>query len=161
MSCPICGVYEEDGGGEFLMSRRAFAFRLSILPLHEMPTRCGSMRPTWRTDMDAYLGLCGALNKQAWVDLRGNNEFYLGRRMRREAAEVSSQLNDTYLKISSQADGVKRLYGRVVDLMLAYARNRQIPWQERTIGKTICRFPGFLSRKNTEDAVGFYCQIRI
>ena len=40
-----------------------------------------------------------------------------------KAAEVSNQLNDAYLKINSQADGVKS-YGRVVDLMLAYARKQ-------------------------------------
>ena len=36
---------------------------------------------------------------------------------------MSNQLNDAYLKINSQADGVKS-YGRVVDLMLAYARKQ-------------------------------------
>ena len=74
-----------------------------------------------KTDMDAYLELCGALDERAWVDLRGNNEFWA--RYDGKAAEVSNQLNDTYLKINSQADGVKS-YGRVVDLMLAYARKQ-------------------------------------
>ena len=74
-----------------------------------------------KTDMDAYLELCGALDERAWVDLRGNNEFWA--RYDGKAAEVSNQLNDAYLKINSQADGVKS-YGRVVDLMLAYARKQ-------------------------------------
>lgn len=74
-----------------------------------------------KTDMDAYLELCGALDERAWVDLRGNNEFWA--RYDGKAAEVSNQLNDTYLKINSQADGVKS-YGRVVDLMLAYTRKQ-------------------------------------
>lgn len=74
-----------------------------------------------KTDMDAYLELCGALDERAWVYLRGNNEFWA--RYDGKAAEVSNQLNDTYLKINSQADGVKS-YGRVVDLMLAYARKQ-------------------------------------
>ena len=74
-----------------------------------------------KTDMEAYLELCGALDERAWVDLRGNNEFWA--RYDGKAAEVSNQLNDTYLKINSQADGVKS-YGRVVDLMLAYARKQ-------------------------------------
>ena len=74
-----------------------------------------------KTDMDAYLELCGALDERAWVDLRGNNEFWA--RYDGKAAEVSNQLNDTYLKINNQADGVKS-YGRVVDLMLAYTRKQ-------------------------------------
>jgi hypothetical protein len=37
---------------------------------------------------------------------------------------VSNQLNDTYLKLNSQSDGVKS-YGRMVDLMLAYNRSER------------------------------------
>ena len=40
----------------------------------------------------------------------------------REDAEES--VNDTYLKMNSQADGVKS-YGRMVDLMLSYRRIQQ------------------------------------
>lgn len=72
-----------------------------------------------KTDMEAYMELCGLLDERAWTDLRENNEFWA--RYEGKAAEVSNQLNDTYLKINNQADGVKS-YGRVVDLMLAYAR---------------------------------------
>ena len=36
-----------------------------------------------------------------------------------KAAEAASKMNDTYLKLNQQKDGVKS-YGRVVDLMLAY-----------------------------------------
>jgi hypothetical protein len=36
---------------------------------------------------------------------------------------VSNQLNDAYLKLNSQSDGVKS-YGRMVDLMLAYNRSQ-------------------------------------
>ena len=36
-----------------------------------------------------------------------------------KVAEVSTQINDSYLKAHSQEDGV-RTYGRMVDLMLAY-----------------------------------------
>ncbi|MCD7997888.1 MAG: DUF3810 domain-containing protein [Clostridiales bacterium] len=74
-----------------------------------------------KTDMEAYLELCGVLDERAWADLRENNEFWA--RYDGKAAEVSNQLNDTYLKINSQTDGVKS-YGRVVDLMLAYARKQ-------------------------------------
>ncbi len=36
-------------------------------------------------------------------------------------AEVANQMNDTYLKINDQEEGV-RTYGRMVDLMLAHYR---------------------------------------
>lgn len=72
-----------------------------------------------RTDMDAYTALCKELDGRAWADLRENNEFWA--RYDGKVAEASNQLNDTYLKMNSQADGVKS-YGRVVDLMLAYQR---------------------------------------
>ncbi|WP_077612385.1 DUF3810 domain-containing protein [Clostridium sp. Marseille-P2415] len=74
-----------------------------------------------KADWKAYADICGQLDERAWADLRHNNEFwgkYEGR-----TAEVSRQLNDTYLKINSQADGVNS-YGRMVDLMLAYERAR-------------------------------------
>lgn len=72
-----------------------------------------------RTDMESYQRLCKELDERAWADLRENNEFWA--QYDGKAAEVSNQLNDTYLKINSQSDGVAS-YGRVVDLMLAYAR---------------------------------------
>lgn len=73
-----------------------------------------------KTDMEAYGKVCDLLDERAWKDLRENNEFWA--RYDGKAAEVSNQLNDTYLKINSQTDGVKS-YGRVVDLMLAYSRD--------------------------------------
>lgn len=39
-------------------------------------------------------------------------------------AQVSNQVNDTYLKINDQKEGVKT-YGRMVDLMLAYHREEE------------------------------------
>ncbi len=72
-----------------------------------------------KTDMEAYRTLCKELDERAWADLRENNEFWA--KYDGKAAEVSNQLNDTYLKINSQTDGVKS-YGRMVDLMLAYER---------------------------------------
>ena len=37
---------------------------------------------------------------------------------------MSNQMNDTYLKINNQEEGVKT-YGRMVDLMLAYHRKTE------------------------------------
>ncbi|MEY8354007.1 DUF3810 domain-containing protein [Lachnospiraceae bacterium 54-53] len=75
-------------------------------------------------DREAYAEICRQLNGKAWEDLGQNNEFwgkYEGR-----AAEVSNRLNDTYLKMNSQTDGVNS-YGRMVDLMLAWQRNLWTP----------------------------------
>ncbi len=68
-------------------------------------------------DRDAYDSLYAALDAGAQADLRENSRFwseYDGR-----AAEVSSQVNDTYLKANGQSDGVMS-YNRMVDLMVAY-----------------------------------------
>ena len=40
-----------------------------------------------------------------------------------KVAEVSTRVNDTYLKLQDQQDGIQS-YGRVVDLMLAYHRRQ-------------------------------------
>jgi hypothetical protein len=74
-----------------------------------------------KTDLASYREICHLLDRRAWDDLRDNNEFW--RRYEGKAAEVSNQMNNTYLKMNSQSDGVKS-YGRMVDLMLAYARTR-------------------------------------
>lgn len=73
-----------------------------------------------KTDYAAYERVCKRLDERAWADLRFNNEYWAG--YEGKAAEVSNQINDTYLKMNSQPDGVKS-YGRVVDLMLAYERS--------------------------------------
>ncbi len=70
-------------------------------------------------DMETYVDLYGRLNEQSRADLADNNAFW--NRYEGKVAEVANQMNDTYLKINSQSDGVKS-YGRMVDLMLAYYR---------------------------------------
>ncbi len=70
-------------------------------------------------DLEAYAEICGQLSEKAWGDLRYNNEFW--GKYEGKTAEVSNRMNDTYLKLNSQSDGVNS-YGRMVDLMLAYAR---------------------------------------
>lgn len=78
-----------------------------------------------RTDREAYAELYGKLCAQAQADLAENNAFW--NRYEGPVAEVSNQMNDTYLKMNRQTDGV-RSYGRMVDLMLAYRRgNERIP----------------------------------
>ncbi|WP_313577701.1 DUF3810 domain-containing protein [Lacrimispora sp.] len=72
-----------------------------------------------KADREAYAEICGQLSEKAWDDLRNNNEFW--GKYEGKTAEVSHRMNDTYLKLNSQTDGVNS-YGRMVDLMLAYAR---------------------------------------
>lgn len=72
-----------------------------------------------RQDMDSYRELYGRLLPQVQEDLRDNSQFW--DRYEGKVAEVSNQVNDTYLKINDQKEGV-RTYGRMVDLMLAYHR---------------------------------------
>ncbi|WP_313184564.1 DUF3810 domain-containing protein [Lacrimispora sp.] len=72
-----------------------------------------------KADREAYAEICGQLSEKAWDDLRNNNEFW--GKYEGKTAEVSNRMNDTYLKLNSQSDGVNS-YGRMVDLMLAYAR---------------------------------------
>lgn len=72
-----------------------------------------------KTNGVAYGEISRLLDERAWSDLRHNNEFWA--KYEGKAAEVSNQINNTYLKMNSQTDGVKS-YGRMVDLMLAYQR---------------------------------------
>ncbi|MCI9146864.1 MAG: DUF3810 domain-containing protein [Hungatella sp.] len=73
-------------------------------------------------DIDSYRELYGKLLPQAAKDLRDNWEFW--NRYEGKVAEVSNQVNDTYLKMNDQKEGVKT-YGRMVDLMLAYHRKKE------------------------------------
>ena len=73
-----------------------------------------------KSDPIAYAEISRQLSDQIWVDLRYNTEFW--GKYEGKTAEVSNQLNDTYLKLNSQTDGVES-YGRMVDLMLAYERS--------------------------------------
>ncbi len=70
-------------------------------------------------DRETYMALYMRLNEQTQAHLAANNAFW--DRYEGKVAEVANQMNDTYLKINSQTDGVKS-YGRMVDLMLAYYR---------------------------------------
>lgn len=70
-----------------------------------------------KIDMESYIALHEKLCEQAQTDLQENNIFW--NRYEGKVAEVSSQWNDTYLKINDQSEGI-RSYGRMVDLMLAY-----------------------------------------
>lgn len=76
-----------------------------------------------KADVESFYELHSQLCGQAVQDLQENNEYW--DQYEGKVAEVSNQVNDTYLKLNDQKDGVQS-YGRVVDLMLAmFLQNRQ------------------------------------
>ena len=72
--------------------------------------------------MDSYREFYGKLHPKAATDLADNTRFW--NRYEGKVAQVSNQVNDTYLKMNDQKEGVKT-YGRMVDLMLAYHREEE------------------------------------
>ena len=69
-----------------------------------------------KEDYNHFIELYRKLDEKARNDLEENNVFW--DRFEGKTAEVSTKVNDTYLKAHSQTDGVLS-YGRMVDLMLA------------------------------------------
>ena len=76
-----------------------------------------------RVDRKRYIELTDQLCEGARQDLDENSDFW--NRYESRVSETATRMNDTYLKMNSQADGVKS-YGRMVDLMLSYRRIQ--PW---------------------------------
>lgn len=79
-----------------------------------------AMDALWNAgEKDAYREIYAGLCRNAKEDLQADSEFW--HQYDGKTAEVSKAVNDTYLKLNSQEDGVKS-YGRMVDLLLAYRR---------------------------------------
>lgn len=74
-----------------------------------------------KTNPEAYRALYQDLRPEIVEELKRRSEFW--NQFDGKIAEASSKVNDTYLKINNQEQGIKS-YGRVVDLMLAYYRNQ-------------------------------------
>ena len=72
-----------------------------------------------QADPEGFAALRSALPQAALTDLSYNNAYWDA--FQGKVAEVSTRVNDTYLKLQDQQDGIQS-YGRVVDLMLAYHR---------------------------------------
>lgn len=72
-----------------------------------------------KADMEAYSQLYGQLDPRVVSDLQENTRFW--NQFEGKVAEAATKMNDTYLKMNDQSDGVQS-YGRVVDLMLAVFR---------------------------------------
>ena len=76
-------------------------------------------------DREAFREIHGTLCERAKKDLAENNRFW--EQYEGAPAETHEKLNDAYLKANGQTGGTKS-YGRMVDLMLEYAR--QHPFAE-------------------------------
>lgn len=70
-----------------------------------------------RVDMRRYIELTNQLCGEARQDLEENSDFW--NQYESKVSEAATRMNDTYLKMNSQSEGVKS-YGRMVDLMLSY-----------------------------------------
>lgn len=70
-----------------------------------------------RTDYEAWEEVRGLLSPEVEKDLQENHDYWS--RYDGAIAEVSNQVNDTYLKANGQAEGVKS-YNRMVDLIVEY-----------------------------------------
>ena len=74
---------------------------------------------------EEYWEIYDSLCETARRDLSRDSAFW--RQFDGKVAEVSSQMNDAYLKVNRQEDGVKS-YGRMVDLLLAMYRQEGL-WE--------------------------------
>lgn len=72
-------------------------------------------------DPDAYEELRGELSEEVQADLAANSRFWA--QYDSPVAEVSDQINDSYLKANGQADGVAS-YDRMVELILTYYKEQ-------------------------------------
>lgn len=79
------------------------------------------MNALYRSDDESWREVRVLLDPQAEPDLKANSVFwdsYGG-----PIAETADQINDTYLKVNGQADGVQS-YDRMVDLIVAYFKDK-------------------------------------
>ena len=75
----------------------------------------------YRADQQAWREASALLSDGVRRDLAANSAYW--KQFEGPVAEISSQVNDSYLKANKQEDGVKS-YGRMVDLLLADYRQR-------------------------------------
>lgn len=68
-------------------------------------------------DRESYIKYWRELNENTQAELTANSLFW--KHFDTKTAKVAEVINDTYLKVNSQADGVKS-YGKAVDLILAW-----------------------------------------
>ena len=80
-----------------------------------------SMNSLYSADYEAFCRLSERYDSGVVRDFAYNNWYW--QQYEGTVAEVSDKINDTYLKVNHQTDGVKS-YGRMVDLLLADYRAR-------------------------------------
>ena len=76
----------------------------------------------YRADHEVGQEVRSGLDQSVEPDLEANSRFwdsYEGK-----VSEVANQINDTYLKVNGQSDGVKS-YDRMVDLLVSYRKTEQ------------------------------------
>ncbi len=81
-----------------------------------------SINRLYDADYDAFLEVNALMSEGVRLDFADNNAYWA--RYEGPVAEVSTAVNNTYLRVNNQSDGVQS-YGRMVDLLLADYRARQ------------------------------------
>ncbi len=81
-----------------------------------------SINRLYEVDYDAFMEVNQLMSEGVHLDFADNNAYWA--RFEGPVAEVSTAVNNTYLRVNNQSDGVQS-YGRMVDLLLADYRARQ------------------------------------
>ena len=79
------------------------------------------MNALYRTDRETWQEVRGLLDERAETDVAANSEFWSS--YEGVISETADRVNDTYLRVNGQAEGVKS-YDRMVDLIVAYFRDK-------------------------------------
>jgi hypothetical protein len=79
-----------------------------------------SMNALYAIDPDDYFSLLKYYSESVVLDLKEHSNFW--KTYEGKVRETSDSVNDSYLKLNRQKDGVKS-YGRMVDLLIAYKRS--------------------------------------
>lgn len=78
----------------------------------------------YKQNTDMYFEVRNIYSEGVIKDIRANSEYW-AKYEDTVVSTVSNKLNDTYLKVNAQSDGVKS-YGRMVDLLLAKFRAEKV-----------------------------------
>ena len=92
-----------------------FKYSGSVLALQH------SMNALYAADPERYFALVKSYSPGYLTDLMNEQAYW--KQFQGVTKKVVDKMNDTYLKLNGEADGVKS-YGRMVDLLLALYRNR-------------------------------------
>lgn len=83
-----------------------------------------SLNALYSADQERYAQVNDKIAPAVWWDMQASNRYWADFETR--YGEFSDKVNDTYLRVNSQTDGVKS-YGRMVDLLLAeYRKNNPL-----------------------------------